>query len=299
MPKQHIDWKRLVKFRSASNAFLFSLLLNILILFPPEAYSEVIQPMEPGVKVELVSGNEIYVRACATKEFDVSDWCERLLLRPEKSASFVSGNCIKVPLAELNYEYQLEAVRALFPRDSHTDAGWIHKITYASSRRRRGETLWSISKWFTGDPQNYQKILQYNKMTARSRLSRGTTIKVPLELLAPAFRESITLEIAARKAAEAPTVESKKLNGDLTLKTDSQGPYASYRLKAGDTIYTKVVMRYTDRVTAEDVLEAVKLICTRSGIRDTRKLKAGDEIRIPLDMLSSMYLPPEDPRRQE
>ena len=46
------------------------------------------------------------------------------------------------------------------------------------------------------------------------------------------------------------------------------------------------VMKYTDMVTASDVMDAAKEICMRSGIKYAEKLRAGDEIKIPLDLLS-------------
>ncbi len=257
------------------------------------------ESIEPGLRAEIENGKNIYLRAYASDEFDISDWAARLLADPEKHANFTHGDHLRIPFHHLTSEYQLEVIKTLFKNDSHNEKGWTHEVTYISSKKKGGESLWSISTWFTGDPHNYKKLLAHNRMSERSRLYKGTRVVIPLELLKPAFRDPILFEIAARRAAESSSLESKRLNKELLLKTDSQGPYASYQMKKGDTIYSKVVMRYTDRITAADVLDAVDIICRRSGITDPRKIKPGDEIKIPLELLSLMYLPPNDPRRQE
>ncbi|MBI5116791.1 LysM peptidoglycan-binding domain-containing protein, partial [Candidatus Poribacteria bacterium] len=278
---------------------LWSVIVTAWVCFlPSEAYAQIKKTVEPGIKVEMVNGKDIYVISYPSKDYDLSDCAERIMANPERDSRFLKGKSLRVPLAELNDEYQLEAMRTLFKQDSHNDTGWVHKVTYVSSRRQGGETLWAITEWFTGNGQNYKKLLAHNGMSGRFKLYKGTTIKIPLDMLSPAFKKPIQFEIAARRAAEAPTPESRHLNGDLTLKIDAQGEYASYRLKKGDTIYSKVVMKYTDRVEVEDVKEAVDMICRRSGIKDPRKLNAGDEIKMPLELLSVMYLPPDNADRQ-
>jgi N-acetylmuramoyl-L-alanine amidase len=277
----------------------FSLLLISILLFPShsDAYSNAKKTIEPGLSAEIDGGKKIFLTACG--EYGIEEWASRVLASPEKKDKFLSGKCLKVPLGELSEEYQLEVMKTLFAKDSYDESGWIHKVTYISQRRGGGETMWNISGWFTGNPQNYKKILKYNGMSKRTKLFKGTRIQIPLELLRPAFKEPILFEIAARRTAEGPSADAKKLNGDLTLKSDSHGPYASYRMKKGDTIYSKVVMKYTGRVTKKDVMDAVKTICRRSSIRNAKRLKPGDEVKIPLDLLSLQYLPPGDPRRQE
>ncbi len=291
-------------FRSRLSACIFRLLLfaAILVLSPSSVYSAsstVKKTIEPGLRAEIDGGKRIYLTACEVSEHDIADWAARVLADPEKSDEFLSGNCLRVPLAKLSEEYQLETMHALFRRDTYSTRSWTHRVTYVSLKRRGGETLWNISEWFTGNGQNYRRILKYNGMSSRAKLYQGTKDKIPLELLKPAFKEPILFEIAARRAAEGPSEKSRRLNGDLTLKTDSNGAYASYRMKEGETIYSSVVMKYTERVTATDVMAAAKTICRRSDIRNPKRLRPGDEVKIPLDMLSLIYLPPDDPRRQE
>jgi N-acetylmuramoyl-L-alanine amidase len=278
---------------------MIPLILFAILSFPShsDAYSNAKKTIEPGLSAEIDNGKKISLTAC--DEYAVAEWAPRVLANPEKKDKFISGKCLKVPLGELSEEYQLEVMKTLFKKDSYDEDGWIHRVTYISRRRGGGETMWNISDWFTGNPQNYRKLLDYNGMTKWTKIYKGTKIRIPLYLLRPAFKEPILFEIAARRAAEGPSAEAKKLNGDLTLKSDGQGPYASYRMKKGDTIYSKVVMKYTGRVTSRDVMDAVDIICRRSSIKKAKRLKPGDEVKIPLDLLSLQYLPPNDPRRQE
>ena len=291
--------KRKFDFKSYNAVWCLFIAAATISLMPAEAYPIVKRQIEPGLYAELEKGKYIFLIASATDENDISDWANRMLADPERKTKYIIGNYLRVPLSELTEEYRLETIKTLFKKDSYDEHGWVHVVTYLSSYRRGGETLWSISRWFTGNPRNYKKIIAHNRMSEKTRLYKGTKIKIPINLLKPAFKEPILFEIAARRAAESPSMESKRLNKELILKTDSQGPYASYQMKKGDTIYSKVVMRYTDRITAADVLEAADIICRRSGIKDARKIKPGDEIKVPLSLLAYMYLPPTDPRRQE
>jgi N-acetylmuramoyl-L-alanine amidase len=275
------------------------LLSVFLISSPCAAASSAKKTIEPGLRVEIVGGKTIHLTACAVEEHDVTDWAMRVLAHPEKMDRYISGQCLKVPFKALSEEYQLETMKTLFKGDSYDESGWAHKVTYISLKRGGGETLWNISWWFTGDATNYKKILRHNGMSRKARLFKGTKIRIPLELLRPAFREPILFEIAARRTAEGPSAEARRLNGDLTLKADAQGAYASYRIKKGDTIYTDVVMRFTGRMVSSDVMNVAKEICSRSGIRKPKRVRPGDEVKIPLDLLSLQYLPPDDPRRQE
>src|SRR5207245_1962960 len=54
----------------------------------------------------------------------------------------------------------------------------------------------------------------------------------------------------------------------LRYARDGAGPYAAYRLKRGEALYSAVVVRYTGRVDAQDVNELAMSIARRSGIGD-------------------------------
>ncbi len=77
------------------------------------------------------------------------------------------------------------------------------------------------------------------------------------------------------------------------------GRYAVYRLQQGEALYSAVVVRFTDRVHAEDVNAKAREIATRSGITDVRSIPIGFPIKIPIADLSPEFRPPDDPERIE
>ena len=85
--------------------------------------------------------------------------------------------------------------------------------------------------------------------------------------------------------------------GDLRYGRDSAGPYATYRLKKGEALYTAVVVRFTGRVDVQEVNDLTARVAARSGITDVTGIPIGFAVKIPLDDLLPEYLPREDPRR--
>jgi len=86
---------------------------------------------------------------------------------------------------------------------------------------------------------------------------------------------------------------------ELSYGRDAQGPYAVYRLKKGEALYSAVVVRFTGRVDVQEVNDLTARVAERSGIKDVTRMPVGSRVRIPLDLLLTEYLPREDPRRQE
>ncbi len=84
---------------------------------------------------------------------------------------------------------------------------------------------------------------------------------------------------------------------ELRYGHDADGGFAVYRLKRGEALYSTVVVRFTGRIDASDVNDLAQQIARRSGIRNVTDIPIGFKIRIPLDLLLSEYLPPDDPRR--
>lgn len=85
--------------------------------------------------------------------------------------------------------------------------------------------------------------------------------------------------------------------GDLRYGRDSAGPYATYRLKKGEALYTAVVVRFTGRVDVQEVNDLTARVAARSGITDVTGIPIGFPVKIPIDDLLPEYLPREDPRR--
>lgn len=183
-----------------------------------------------------------------------------------------------IPLDHLSDSGRHSALKNLFPKDSVNEAGWIHRVTYAGPG---GETLWRIAEWFTGSGDNADILSEHNKIKA-DNIKVGQTIIIPSSLLAAQMKST----------QSAPIIE-----GDLAFKTDAKGAFAEYILRKGETIYSNVVMRFTPRITSQEVLDAADIILERSALKSFHDIPANSRLKIPTALLSPQYLPLNDPTR--
>ena len=197
------------------------------------------------------------------------------------SSVLLAGMRYRIPLEILSRDWQLKTVRALFPEDKGEADGWRHKVRGVGPLER--ESLWQLSKWFTGTGENFRAIREYNELMDDD-VSRGTAVTIPSELLLPAFR------------AVLPVPEKPYL---LEYGVDKDGEYAIYRLRPGEALYSSVVVRFTGRVFAADVNALAADIAKRSGIDDVTDIKIGYRVKIPFDVLQPEYLPEGHPKRKE
>ncbi len=86
-----------------------------------------------------------------------------------------------------------------------------------------------------------------------------------------------------------------QVRGLLTWGSDRKGRYAQYRLKAGEAIYSSVVVRFCGLTRAADVNRVARTIIERNNIRDETDLAIGTPIRIPYELLEPEYLAQDDP----
>ena len=181
---------------------------------------------------------------------------------------------ILLPYAGLSDETRLAAVRALFPSDARATIGWLHVAVGT-------EPLASIASWFTGDERLAVRLAELNGLTGPF-VTRGTLVKVPVEYLLAPFRD----------AEPIPDEEPPRLE----YGADAKGKYAVYRLKRKEALYSAVVVRFTGRLHAGDVIQLALDIALRSGIDDVHGIPVGFPVKIPLELLSEEYLPPDDPK---
>ena len=237
----------------------------------------------------------------------------------------------RVPFDLLPRSSQEVAIRALLPKDQAVADGWRHQVSSAR-RKRDAESLWSIAAWFTGAGENHRLLRDANNLTSNV-IRPGQTILVPRRILAEPFAAMLPAPAAttsteetaiaestppttpppaassteaedatsSNAAATSETVTSPSAEGTPFVRyaSDGTGEYASYRLKAGEALYSSVVMRFTGRLYAADIGELVRQIKQRNEIEDVRDLPVGYEVKIPLDLLSPRYLPPGHPRRAQ
>jgi N-acetylmuramoyl-L-alanine amidase len=183
-----------------------------------------------------------------------------------------------LPYAALSNELKRAAVAALFPSDLRATAGWLH-IAVAD------EGWGSVGEWFGGTPALAGPLAHANGKRPGERIARGTTVRIPTEYLLVPFRD-------AEAIGEDEPVK-------LEYGADEKGRYAIYRLKRKEALYSSVVVRFTGRLHAEDVVQLALKIAVRSNIDDVHAIPVGYPIKIPLDTLTAEWLPKDDPRAQE
>jgi N-acetylmuramoyl-L-alanine amidase len=74
---------------------------------------------------------------------------------------------------------------------------------------------------------------------------------------------------------------------------------AIYRLKAGEALYSAVVVRFTGLLHAADVNATAAELARLSGIADVTDIAIGFPVRIPFELLLPEFLPAGHPRRLE
>lgn len=208
--------------------------------------------------------------------------------------NLLAGQRVRVPWTWVRDELKAAVVEEIFPHDGRVADGWIHQVTF--DRTFEGETLWEIARWFTGDGRNYSEIRSANPGLAMSTRV-GERILIPRRFLLPAFAN------APLSAVDGPDYRVIQMGRDaaesalLEYGADANGSWAEYRLKEGEAIYSSVAIRFTGRVHADDVNQAVSRIIELNRIEDVSRLPVGYRVRIPLELVTAEYRPPGDPLR--
>ncbi len=269
----------------------------------------------PNVTVRLDAASEInlfyqpssgdsWSRLALRMTGDAAHWRELARINGQ-GPNLLRGRRVRVPLAMAKESLQVDALRALFPDDTQSSKGWRHKVVAGTALE--GESLWAIAEWFTGDGANYARIRDANRGQTLST-KRGDTILVPNDLLASALRstakEPEIAEDDPQPQQSEPTVavatEIQAVSeSDIGLEYKRAGdrPYAVYRLRQGEALYSSVGIRFTGRVYAKDVNEVVDQIVEFNGIRDVSKIPVNYPVRIPMELLTAEWRPSDDPKR--
>ncbi len=184
----------------------------------------------------------------------------------------------RVPLTLLSKEMRRLVLTDLFPDDRLDDGDWVH---HAKSGRGRfyDQGMWEVALWFTGRGDLFAELMAANDMDGPDLVS-GQTVRIPARFLHPAFAR---LE--------------RSDDGALVYDFDAQAPFAGYDLKAGEALYSSVVLRFTGQTKAEDVQATAERLRRRNGIRDISDIPVGFRIKIPLELLEPQFLPAKHPRR--
>ena len=269
--------------------------LTLLVLSPPRAGAESSRARVAGAAVAVVTdSNELFLEAPPlanegwirfTRRFCASDQARsEVEAYNGKATRLLRDGRYKVPFGLLHAKYQLAVMQALFVDDLVGSSGWRHYVRGAEGRTN--ESLWSISQWFTGSGENFSELRRLNALDDEF-LAEGQEVLISPTLLRPSL------------AAALPSPTSASSEAGLEYGRDEGGQFAVYRLRAGEALYSSVVVRLTGRIHADDVNELVEGIAERSGISDVRTIPVGYRVKIPVDVLAPEFLPPAHPRRLE
>lgn len=119
--------------------------------------------------------------------------------------------------------------------------------------------------------------------------AQGVFYRLPLESLLEERRRAVLAALFPEEIPASP----------LEFASDGAGPYAVYRLRPGEALYSAVVVRFTGRLDPSEVNTLAALVAGRSGITDLRSIPAGYPVKIPLELISPEYLPAGAPEKAE
>jgi len=266
--------------------------LAILLVLPARALDETrpdLWPLSSDLRIRVLRGRDLSLEVLARPGDSWAGIARRVAGGDDRAAAVAASNAttspeegewVRVPLGLLSAEYRSLLLTSLFPEDKRSGGGWVH-VARKGRLATYDEGLWQIAEWFTGRGDTFAQLMAANDL-ASPELTRGQEILVPAELLHPALR-------AGRASGD----------GRLQYESDDRGAYAVYRLKQGEALYSAVVIRFTGRTKAADVVAVAKQIQERSAIPDLHDIPVGFPVKIPFDLLEPEFLPEDDPRRVE
>jgi len=236
---------------------------------------------------------------------------------------------VTVPWELLAAELRVAAVRGLFPGDRRVTEGWEHVV--AAPWNGEAESWWEIAQVLAGEGADYHALRRANPQ-APLFPSAGDRVIVPEALLRPELRRLRPTGAATAGAPAAGAVPRSATASPADRHSRSPSPLptppppemrpadvrrsppspaaeagqleysdgvAIYRLRAGEALYSAVVVRFTGRLEAPDVNATAAEIASASGIADVTSIPVGFPVRIRYDLLLPEHLPAGHPRRRE
>ena len=132
---------------------------------------------------------------------------------------------------------------------SERHAPGVHRVAYAS------ENLIQLAEAFTGSKARFQALAKLNKLSNPDLLRIGTELVFPLEWIP----EELNLRPLGVKAP-------------LTLERDpaTRRHYAVYTIRKNETLYSSVILRFTDREFADEVRRLAEALAPQARAGSVR-----------------------------
>jgi N-acetylmuramoyl-L-alanine amidase len=244
------------------------------------------EPLAPNVYAAIKGGRMLYLECRPPHGKAAQAFFRAYLADPKQWTAYKNLQSLAaIPFAKLNPATQRRVLEAIFPDDYVDSQGWRHTVIFEGEEGV--ESLWSLCEWLTGKGTSYHTVASHpDNAQLGQELVLGDRVLIPQASLLPVMRT-----VSERPAEETDVFTLKAEDSDLSYGKDGKGGYALYQIKKGETLYSSVVVRFTDFRENADVHKACKLIQARSKIKDARRMEAGDRVLIPLEILSDRYRP--------
>lgn len=278
--------------------------------------------VEPGVYAVLRNGQTIFLECSPPPGQQARSFLEKYLADPASWKMYAEKGAVAIHFDKLRPEAQRQVLLTLFPLDYIDEAGWWHTVRFETPDCT--ESLTGLAAWLTGSIDSAARIRSHKQNRGvRERPRRGDRILVPQPLLLPAMKmlkapppppispartpnkedESDREVSRGDDAGATPGIAFPFVNGNaeglLEYRGEGREGYAEYRLQKGESLYSAVVVRFTDYRENGDILDACDTIAERSGIRDVCCIHPGQRILIPVEMLSARFQPANSEERRE
>ena len=260
--------------------------------------------IEPRVCAALKDGRQLFLECRPPKGDAAQQFFAQYLAWPDEWRMYKDRIAVAIRFESLKPEVQRRVLFSVFRQDYVDEAGWWH--TAIGSDKTGQELLWSLCEWLTGKGTNYRAVMadKRNHLSA-TILEQGQRVLIPTELLLPVMKTPSPKPTPEQEKEEAKTAAEEKppdldaVANKLRYGSDAKGPYAMYRLKPGEALYTAVVVRFTDIRDNDAIQHACDAIQKRSGIKNVHGMKTGQKIIVPLAMLSDRFTPKDSEPRKE
>lgn len=288
-----------------------------------------------GGVATLVDSQELYLAAAPLKGEGLlaftrrltgdGRWADTVSAVNNRPRRLMSDRRYRVPFQMLKPALQVQVMQALWPGQQRSARGWTLTVPAELTQ----VSLWDIAQWLTGDGKNFYKIETSITGNRDHDLRPGQVLRVPTDLLLPAFRAALPAvsldseppprvatvpppssrtpssqvpsnQVPPRTTPQSPPpVIGPSPDPRLSFESDASGPYAVYRLKKGEALYSAVVVRFVGAVRANEVNQIAQELAQLNRIADVTDMPVGQRVRIPFDLLLPEFLPADNPRRLE
>ncbi len=262
--------------------------------------------LQSGVSVVCRPSYQIFLECSAVPGKPLTHTLSSILSDPTETQKYANLRSAGIPLSRVRTSLYPQIFWSLFEQDMKNSEGWWHIVPQGHQLDDTALGLWSIA--LTGTANRKGDILKHPKNIGKKLpLSEGTKIFFPVQVFSNEVKEKFAKRTPKDTKTQLPLEpidtfdEEYAGNGtnegngtvvakDLQYGKDTQGEYALYKLKGGETIYATIV-RFTDYSEHADILKACEVVKKRNKIINERTVKPGTSIKIPIDMLSDIYQP--------